>query len=122
MQLMWCEHMTAQAIGPWLVHITPQATEAQAQPRCRDVMDSHQRFPPVGTLQDDAIKTVSAQHLHGGIRMQSQMNSPFSKRPLQHRKQRRYIRIRIRQASLQGLGRELGPIEIPSMTRPTKAS
>ena len=70
MQLMWCKDMTAQAIGPGLVHITAQTTEAQAQARCRHVVNSHQRFPPIGTLQDDAIKAVSAQHLPGGIRMQ----------------------------------------------------
>ena len=35
MRLMWFEHMTAQAIGPGLVQITTQATEAKAEARSR---------------------------------------------------------------------------------------
>ena len=69
MRLMWFEHMTAQAIGPGLVQITTQATQAKAEARCRDVVDSHQRFPPAGASQDDAIAPFRAQHHHRDIRV-----------------------------------------------------
>ena len=91
MQLMWCEHVTAQAIGPWLIQLTTQATKAKAEARCRDVVDSHQRFPTAGALQDDAITPVRAQHRHRGIRVQGRMNSPFGQSPPQHRQQREDI-------------------------------
>ena len=89
MRLMWFEHMTAQAIGPGLVQITTQATEAKAEARCRDVVNSHQRFPPTGAPQDDAITPALAQHRHRGIRVEGRMNSPFGQSPPQRRQQRR---------------------------------